>query len=428
MTVHSVLGGRYELSGLLGVGGMGEIYDGWDTRLDRPVAVKMLRREFGSKPDVRQRFEAEARAAATLTHRCIVAVHDTGEHDGRPYIVMERLPGRTLADDIARGPLPDDRVRAVLVDVLEALIAAHDAGILHRDIKPANVLITDSGVKVSDFGIAKSVGDDLTRTGELVGTVAYLSPDRIAGRPAEVTDDLYALGIVGYEALCGRRPFAHDNILSLARVIAYEEPQPLSEARPDADPGLVAVIEQAMARDVSRRFGSARAMLAALEDRTGTYAVAAATRSLPVDDAVTTAPIPVAAGKAGRNDPSRGVVLATALTLIGAIAVGVLALAWGQSSGTPPAATTESRTPGVSASLPQRTQASTPEAVESTTGLDSAVTEIPPLPAPVPVPVTTLRVDPPGNPDNPGNSGNGNGNSGNGNSGNGNSGNNGNGR
>lgn len=137
MPVPELLAGRYELRGLLGCGGMGEIHDGWDTRLGRPVAVKVLRGEFGRQPDVRRRFEAEARAAANLTDPHIVAVHDSGEDAGVPYIVMERLPGRTLADEIALGPMPEDRVRAILIAVVAAVAAAHDAGILHRDIKPA---------------------------------------------------------------------------------------------------------------------------------------------------------------------------------------------------------------------------------------------------------------------------------------------------
>ena len=144
-----MLGGRYELRGILGRGGMAEVRDGWDTRLDRPVAVKLLHPAFSVQPDNRRRFETEARAAARLNHPHIVAVHDTGEHKGAPFIVMERLSGRTLADEVMRGPLLQDRVREILDDVLSALAAAHAAGILHRDIKPANILFTASGdVKV----------------------------------------------------------------------------------------------------------------------------------------------------------------------------------------------------------------------------------------------------------------------------------------
>jgi eukaryotic-like serine/threonine-protein kinase len=260
-----ILGGRYELRGILGRGGMAEVRDGWDRRLDRPVAVKLLHPAFSAAPDSRRRFEIEARAAAGLNHPHIVAVHDGGEHAGTPYIVMERLSGRTLADELRQGPLPQDRVRAILDDVLAALTAAHAAGILHRDIKPANILFTPSGgVKVGDFGIAKSAETPATMTGQIVGTMAYLSPDRIAGRPATVADDLYAVGAVGYEALTGRQPFPQENLAALARAIAESAPQPLRMVRPDVEPGLAETIERAMARDPQWRFPTAEAMRVSL--------------------------------------------------------------------------------------------------------------------------------------------------------------------
>ena len=260
-----LLGGRYELRGTLGRGGMAEVRDGWDTRLDRAVAVKLLHPAFSVEPDNRRRFEIEARAAAGLNHPHIVAVHDSGDHAGTPFIVMERLPGHTMADALVRGPLPQDHVRWILNDVLSALSAAHAAGILHRDIKPANILFTNSGdVKVADFGIAKSAGAPATMTGQIVGTMAYLSADRLAGRPATVADDLYAVGVVGYEALTGRKPFPEESLAALARAIAEDTPPPLAALRPDVDPALAATIEHAMARDPQWRFPNAEAMRAAL--------------------------------------------------------------------------------------------------------------------------------------------------------------------
>lgn len=247
---------------------MAEVRDGWDTRLDRAVAIKLLYPVFSMQPDNRRRFEIEARAAAGLNHPNIVAVHDSGDHDGTPYIVMERLSGRTLADVIALGPLPQPQVRSILDDLLSALAAAHGAGILHRDIKPGNILFTDSGViKIADFGIAKSAATPHTMTGQIVGTMAYLSADRIAGKPATVADDLYALGAVGYEALTGRSPFPQENMPELARAIAEERPVPLAVLRPDVDPGLAAVVERAMSREPQWRFGSAASMRAALAGR-----------------------------------------------------------------------------------------------------------------------------------------------------------------
>jgi serine/threonine-protein kinase len=265
MQAPEVLGGRYRLRGVLGRGGMAEVRDGWDTRLDRAVAVKLMYPVFSTQPENRRRFETEARAAAALNHPHIVAVHDSGDHNGTPYIVMERLPGQTLADSIAHGPLPQLEVRSILDDVLSALAAAHAAGILHRDIKPANILLTDRGdTKVADFGIAKSTETAHTMTGQIVGTMAYLSADRIAGSPATVSDDLYALGVVGYEALTGRRPFPQQNLAELARAITEQPPPPLNLLRPDVEPGLAATIERAMARDPQWRFGSANEMRAAL--------------------------------------------------------------------------------------------------------------------------------------------------------------------
>jgi serine/threonine protein kinase len=275
MQAPEVLGGRYELRGVLGRGGMAEVRDGWDIRLDRPVAVKLLHPVFTTQPDNRMRFEVEARAAAALNHPHIVSVHDSGEHAGTPYIVMERLSGQTLADVIARGPLSQPQVRSILNDVVSALAAAHARGILHRDIKPANILFSALGdVKVADFGIAKSAGTAHTLTGQIVGTMAYLSADRIAGRRASVADDLYAVGVVGYETLAGRRAFPQQNLAELARAIAEDTPPPLAVLRPDVDPALAAVIEHAMAREPHRRFGSADEMRAALAGRIGPPVVA----------------------------------------------------------------------------------------------------------------------------------------------------------
>jgi serine/threonine-protein kinase len=270
MQAPEVLGGRYELRGVLGRGGMAEVRDGWDIRLNRPVAVKLLHPMFTTQPDDRMRFEVEARAAAALNHPNIVSVHDSGEHDGTPYIVMERLSGHTLADEIARGPMPRPQVRSILGDVLSGLAAAHAAGILHRDIKPANILFSAVGdAKLADFGIAKSAGTAHTLTGQIVGTMAYLSADRMAGKPASAADDLYAVGLVGYEALTGRRAFPQESLPELARAVAEDTPVPLAVLRPDVDPALAAVIERAMAREPGWRFGSANEMRAALAGGVG---------------------------------------------------------------------------------------------------------------------------------------------------------------
>lgn len=261
----AALGGRYELRGVLGRGGMAEVHDGWDTRLSRPVAIKLLYPALAADEVTRRRFENEARAAAALNHPNIVAVHDSGEDHGTPYIVMERLPGPTLADEIEAGPLSADRVRWVLSDLLGALTAAHAAGILHRDIKPGNVLITASGTaKLADFGIAKTGGAAHTRVGMVFGTANYLSPQRITGRPASPSDDLYALGVLGYEALTRQLPFERDHPVATMRAVLEEPLMPIAMLRPDVDPALIQVLERAMSRDPAYRFADAAAMRAAL--------------------------------------------------------------------------------------------------------------------------------------------------------------------
>ncbi|MEE3063916.1 MAG: serine/threonine-protein kinase [Actinomycetota bacterium] len=260
-----VVGGRYELRGLLGRGAMAEVRDGWDMKLSRPVAVKLLYPGVSARPDSRPRFEMEARAAAQLTGRHVVVVHDVGEHKGLPFIVMERLPGMSLADHIARGPLPVPFVQAVLDGVLDALAEAHNIGILHRDVKPGNILFTAAGEpKLADFGIAKTSGAAYTRAGEIIGSMAYLSPDRLAAKPATVADDLYALGVVGYEALTARRPFPQEDLGPLAHAILHEAPPPIAALRPDVPPSLAGTIERAMARDPAWRYEHANAMRAAL--------------------------------------------------------------------------------------------------------------------------------------------------------------------
>ncbi|OBF63677.1 protein kinase [Mycobacterium sp. 852002-50816_SCH5313054-b] len=293
-----MVGGRYELRGLLGRGAMAEVRDGWDLKLSRPVAIKLLDPALTARPESRPRFEAEARAAAQLTGRHVVVVHDVGEHGGLPFIVMERLPGVSLADHIARGPLPCGFVQAVLGGVLDALAEAHKVGILHRDVKPGNVLFTASGEpKLADFGIAKTAGAAYTRTGEVVGSMAYMSPERLTGKPATVADDLYSVGVVGYEALSGRRPFPQEDLGPLAHAILHESPPPLAALRPDLPPGLIDTIERAMARDPARRFDQANAMGAAL---VGAPVVPASVRPRT---RVMTAPVPAFTPAAARLEP-----------------------------------------------------------------------------------------------------------------------------
>ena len=265
----AVLCDRYQVGARLGRGGMADVHAGRDLRLQREVAIKLLRPEVVARqPEVRARFEAEARNAARLSHPNVVAVYDTGEHEGLPFIVMELLPGETLADRIRGGPVDLGWLRQVAADVLGALEAAHAAGIVHRDIKPGNILLADDGrAKVADFGIAKSLdgtGPDLTATNLLIGTPAYLAPEQVAGGPATARSDLYALGVVLYEASSGRKPFTGETPVAVAYAIEHADVEPLAAVRPEVDGALSATVEQAMERDPDRRFGSAHEMATAL--------------------------------------------------------------------------------------------------------------------------------------------------------------------
>jgi len=336
-----MLGGRYELRGVLGRGGMAEVRDGWDTRLARPVAIKILHSWIDGSPGSRRRFEAEARAAARLNDAHIVAVHDSGEHAGTPFIVMERLTGESLCDKMIHGPMPQDLVRAVLDGVLAALAAAHAGGILHRDIKPANILFTSAGeVKLSDFGIAKTAQVDLTASGQVFGTMAYLSPDRVMGKPATPADDLYAVGVVGYEALTGRRPFMQENIAALAAAILHQVPPPIAALRPDVDPGLAAVLERAMARDPAARFRSAVEMRRALAPGVAPSGTRVLDAPLPP---LSVAPLPV------MPRPSRRSKLLTLGAVLAAVLLGVILLAVGSSQSGPPEPATTTPMPSPSA-------------------------------------------------------------------------------
>jgi serine/threonine-protein kinase len=288
---------RYEIGPVIGRGGMAEVRAGRDTRLDRPVAVKIMRSELSYQRLVRDRFESEARLAARLNHPSVVAVFDSGEAAGAPYIVMERLPGETLRDRLAKGPMSEAEVRQLAVEVLAALETAHAAGVLHRDIKPANILVSGGGHwKVTDFGIAKALevsSGDATATGLVLGTPAYLAPERLVGEPATVASDVYSLGVVLYEALAGRRPFGTGSGDAWPGVLAGAPLVPLSKARPGIDPVLAAAVARTLAADPTARFWSAAEMAAALSR-------AAPVDAVPVDavpvDAVRVDTVPVDTG------------------------------------------------------------------------------------------------------------------------------------
>jgi serine/threonine-protein kinase len=251
------VGDRYELTRRVAGGGMGEVWAARDLVLDREVAVKLLRREYADDAGFVERFRAEARHAASLTHPGIASVYDYGEIDGSAYLVMELVPGQPLSAILAeRGPLSAEEAVPLLQQAAHALQAAHTAGLVHRDVKPGNLLVTPDGqVKVTDFGIARAGGQAaLTRTGEVMGTAQYLAPEQAMGRAATASSDVYGLGVVAYETLSGRRPFDADNPIAVAMSQVNDTPAPLPATVPSA---VASVVLQALAKDPDERPHSA---------------------------------------------------------------------------------------------------------------------------------------------------------------------------
>ncbi len=223
-------GGRYQLSSRIAIGGMGEVWQATDLVIGRTVAIKILKDEYLGDPGFLERFRAEARHAALVNHEGIANVFDYGEEDGSAYLVMELVPGEALSTVLEREKvLSTDRVLDIVAQTASALQAAHAAGLVHRDIKPGNLLITPDGrVKITDFGIAR-IADQvpLTATGQVMGTVQYLSPEQASGHPASPSTDIYSLGIVAYEALAGRRPFTGESQVAIAMAQINEAPPDL---------------------------------------------------------------------------------------------------------------------------------------------------------------------------------------------------------
>jgi serine/threonine-protein kinase len=301
------LGGRYLVETLLATGGMGEVWVARDLLLDRAVAVKVLGGALAGDTRAAERLRREARAAGRLEHPNIARVLDLGEHDGRPYLIMELLDGESLAARIDRaGPMPSAEAARVVAAVADALEAAHQAGVVHRDVKPGNVFLTSTGaVKVLDFGIASAAGDAAITTGDLLGTAAYLAPERVLGQRATSAADIYALGVVLYELLAGHRPFEAGSEVELAMAHVNADPPSLRQVAPSTPAFLVAACHRAMAKDPSARPPSA-AVFAQLVRAQGPPSPA--TRPLPVTGAAPTTrprsrPVPAPA-PAGRLLPA----------------------------------------------------------------------------------------------------------------------------
>ncbi|HUB23301.1 MAG TPA: Stk1 family PASTA domain-containing Ser/Thr kinase, partial [Streptosporangiaceae bacterium] len=285
MTQPRLLGGRYELDGVVGRGGMAEVYRARDIRLDRIVAIKTLRADLARDQIFQARFRREAQSAASLNHPSIVAVYDTGEDMANgfpvPYIVMEYVDGRTVRDLLQDGHrLLPERSLEIIDGVLRALDYSHQAGIVHRDIKPGNVMVTRNGdVKVMDFGIARAMSDaqaTMTQTAQVIGTAQYLSPEQARGERVDSRSDLYSTGCLLYELLTGRPPFTGDSPVAIAYQHVRENPIPPSRVDPDVPAWADAIVLKAMAKSPADRYQTAADMRADLQRAASGLPVAAA--------------------------------------------------------------------------------------------------------------------------------------------------------
>jgi serine/threonine-protein kinase len=260
-------GDRYELLEKLGGGGMGVVYKGRDRHSGRLVALKFLSESLAEDPVIRRRFHREARAAAALEHRNIAAIHRVEEQDGRLFLVMPFYGGGTLKERLAAGPLPIAHAVSCASQIAEGLGLAHGWGIIHRDIKPANLVFADDGtLKILDFGIAKVGGEKLTRTGLVLGTLAYMSPEQATGGTVDHRTDLWALGVVLYEMLAGRPPFSAPSIEQLFRAVRAGETPLVRDTRPEVPERVQDVVSRLLERDLDKRYPDAPSVAAALRD------------------------------------------------------------------------------------------------------------------------------------------------------------------
>jgi pimeloyl-ACP methyl ester carboxylesterase len=277
--------GHYEIVAPLGAGGMGEVYRARDTRLGREVAVKVLPEHLSANSDVRARFEREARTISGLNHPHICVLHDVGRENGTDYLVMELVDGESLAARLQRGPLSTADVVRFGAEIADALDRAHRAGVIHRDLKPSNIMLSRSGAKLLDFGLARATGatgvlgmggpahaltqtptiaTPLTTAGTIVGTFQYMAPEQLDGREADARSDLWALGCVLYEMAAGRPAFTGSTAASLMSSIMKDEPRPLAELAPLAPPALDRIVRACLAKDPDHRWQNAHDLALAL--------------------------------------------------------------------------------------------------------------------------------------------------------------------
>ena len=282
--------GPYEILAPIGAGGMGEVYKAKDTRLERTVAVKVLPEHLAESPERKARFEREAKAISQLNHPHICTLYDVGEQDGLDYLVMEYIEGETLAERLKRGPLPLDEAIEYGVQIADGLDKAHRAGIVHRDLKPGNAMLTKSGIKLLDFGLAKVLGGeldsessdaptrqkDLTKDQSIIGTLQYMAPEQLEGKEIDARTDIFAFGALLYEMITGHKAFEGNSQASLIAAILEREPAPITTLQPLSSPTLNHVVTTCLAKDPERRWQTARDLTRELEWCTESAAGAAA--------------------------------------------------------------------------------------------------------------------------------------------------------
>ncbi len=272
--------GPYEILGAIGAGGMGEVYRARDTRLERTVAIKVLPSHLSASPELRQRFEREAKTISALSHPHICALYDVGHQDGTDYLVMEYLEGETLTDRLVKGPLPTEQLLRHGIEIADALDKAHRQGIVHRDLKPGNVMLTKSGVKLVDFGLAKfsastpsssglsvlpTQAGQLTQEGTILGTFQYMAPEQLEGKEADARTDIFAFGSVLYEMATGQKAFSGKSQASLIASIISSEPPPISTVQPMTPPALDRVVKTCLAKDPEDRWQTAHDVMLQLK-------------------------------------------------------------------------------------------------------------------------------------------------------------------
>ncbi len=267
MLGHPQTIGRYRIVECIGRGGMGVLYRAHDPLLERDVAIKLMLVDFKADPAARERFHREARAVARLQHRNVVTIHELGESEGTPYIVMEFLTGRDLEALLKRDPpLGLDEKLDVTIQLCVGLSYAHEQGIVHRDIKPSNVRVLEDGtVKILDFGIAKFAMSAMTQSGSVMGTAQYMAPEQIMGQPVDGRADLFSTGVLLYEIIAGQKPFSGDTPTAIVYQILHAEPTPIRSIVPDVPEQLADIIRRALKKDPDHRYSRANEMAAELQ-------------------------------------------------------------------------------------------------------------------------------------------------------------------